>query len=80
MRKIYAACGNLFTGRVLCHLVMFLTAFFHLMYKMEWSYYIDYFCHSWLVCLLGYWLRNMPLVKAIGNPISDGIVFVFHLV
>ena len=33
---------------------------------------------SWLVCLLGFWLRNTSLVK-VGNPISDGIVFVFHL-
>ena len=32
------------------------------------------FCYSWLVCLLGFWLRNMSLVK-VGNPISDGIVF-----
>ena len=37
------------------------------------------FCYSWLVCLLGFWLRNTSLVKA-GNPISDGVVFVFHLV
>ena len=29
------------------------------------------FCYSWLVCLLGFWLRNASL--------SDGIVFVFHL-
>ena len=36
------------------------------------------FCCSWLVCLLGFWLRNTSLVK-VGNPISDGIVFVFHL-
>ena len=36
------------------------------------------FCYSWLVCLLGFWLRNTSLVK-VGNPISDGIVFVFHL-
>ena len=36
------------------------------------------FCYSWLVCLLGFWLRNASLVK-VGNPISDGIVFVFHL-
>ena len=33
------------------------------------------FCYSWLVCLLGFWLRNTSLVK-VGNPISDGIVFV----
>ena len=36
------------------------------------------FCYSWLVCLSGFWLRNASLVK-VGNPISDGIVFVFHL-
>ena len=36
------------------------------------------FCYSWLVCLLGFWLRNASLVK-VGNPISDDIVFVFHL-
>ena len=35
-------------------------------------------CYSWLVCLLGFWLRNTSLVK-VTNPISDGIVFVFHL-
>ena len=36
------------------------------------------FCYSWLVCLLNFWLWNAPLVK-VGNSISDGIVFVFHL-
>ena len=37
------------------------------------------FCNSWLlVCLLNFWLRNAPLVT-VGNPISDGIVFVFDL-
>ena len=36
------------------------------------------FCYSWLVCFLGFWLRNASLVK-VGNPISGGIVFVFHL-
>ena len=36
------------------------------------------FCYSWLVCLLNFWLRNALLDK-VGNPISDGIVFVFHL-
>ena len=36
------------------------------------------FCYSWLVCLLGFSLRNTSLVE-VGNLISDGIVFVFHL-
>ena len=31
-----------------------------------------------MVCLLGFWLRNALLVK-VENPISGGIVFVFHL-
>ena len=33
------------------------------------------FSKSWLVCLLRFLLTNAPLVKVIGNPISDGIVF-----
>ena len=33
------------------------------------------FCYS---CLVGLWLRNTSLVK-VGNPISDGIVFIFLL-
>ena len=36
------------------------------------------FCYLWLVCLLGFWLRTASLVK-VGNPISDDIVFIFHL-
>ena len=44
MRKIYAASRILFTltaeaDRVLCQLVMFLTVFFHWMYKMKFSCY-----------------------------------------
>ena len=83
-RKIYAASRNLFTltaeaDRVMCQLVMFLTVFFHWVDKMKFSCYISgVFCYSWLVCLLGFWLRNTSLVK-VGNPISDGIVFVLHL-
>ena len=33
------------------------------------------FCNSWLVCLLRFMLTNAPVVKVIGNPISDDIVF-----
>ena len=33
------------------------------------------FCNSWLVCLLRFLLTNAPLVKVIGNPTSDDIVF-----
>ena len=28
-----------------------------------------------MVCLLGFWLRNAPLVKVVGNPIADDNVF-----
>ena len=28
-----------------------------------------------MVCLLGFWLRNAPLVKVVGNPIADGNIF-----
>ena len=37
------------------------------------------FCNSWLVCLLRFLMTNAPLVKVIGNPISDGIVFTNEL-
>ena len=83
MRKIYAASWILFTFtaeavRVLCQLVMFLTVFFHWMYKNEIQLLSRLFCHSWLVFLLVFWLRDVSLAKG-KNPISDGIVFVFHL-
>ena len=35
--------------------------------------------YSWLVCLFFFWWRIAPLVKLIGNPILDGIVFIIHL-
>ena len=38
----------------------------------------EVFCYSLLVCLLGFWLSKKALVK-VGIPISDGIVFVFHI-
>ena len=66
--------------RVLCcYLVMFLTVFFPPDVRNEKQLLSRFFCYSWLICLLGFWLRNAPLVKVIGNPISDAINFVFHL-
>ena len=59
----------------LCQLVIFLTVFLHWMYKMK-PLQSRVLCYSWLVCLLGCWLRNASLVKV--ENISDGIVFVFH--
>ena len=38
----------------------------------------EVFCYSLLICLLGFWLSKKALVK-VGIPISDGIVFVFHI-
>ena len=61
--------------RVMCHLVMFLTAFFPLDLQNELQLLSRFFCYPWL----GFWLRNSPLVKVIGNPISDGIVSFFTL-
>ena len=79
MRKIYAASWKLFTltacaeaYRVLCQLVMFLTVFFHWMYKMKSS------CYQEAGLFIGFWLRKRRLSK-FGNPIANGIVFVFHL-
>ena len=76
-QKIYAESGSLFTvtaeaDRVLCQLVMFLTVLFLLDVRNEIQLLSRVFCHSWLVCLLGLWLRNTSPVK-VGNPISDGI-------
>ena len=55
MRKIYAASWNLFTltaiaDRVLCQLVMFLSVFFHWMYKMKYSCYQESLVERCVVC------------------------------
>ena len=85
MRKIYAASWKLFTltacaeaDRVLCQLVMFLTVFFHWMYKMKYSCYQESpVIHGWFIySVFGWETRRL---SKFGNPISDGIVFVFHL-
>ena len=84
MRKIYAVSWNLFTltaeaTRVLCQLVMFLTAFF------------DWMCKKWnsaaiksllsFVASLFFWVFGWEIRRLVkvGNTIWDGIVFVFHL-
>ena len=77
MRNIYAASWILFTltaeeDRVLCQLV------FSQDVQNEILLLSAVFCRSWLVCLLSLWLRNTSLVN-VGDPISYGIVFVFHL-
>ena len=83
MWKIYAVSGNLFTDSwswqrfVSCCDV--LNCLFPPDVQNEIQLLSRFFCYLWLVCLLGFWLRNAPIVKVIGNPISDGIVSVFHL-
>ena len=77
MRKIYAASGNLlswswqsFVSSPDVFNCLFLLDIQNEIQLLSWL-----FCNSFMVCLLRFWLRNAPLVKAIGNPISDGIVF-----
>ena len=55
-----------------------LYVFFHWMYKMKYSGYQESsVIHGWFV----YWVFGweMHRVSKFGNPISDGIVFIFHL-
>ena len=65
--EIYTASWNLFTltaeaDRVLCQLVMFLTVFFHWMYKMKYSCYQEFsVIHGWFVYWMFCW--EMSLVK-----------------
>ena len=78
MRKIYAMSGNLLTDSwswqsfvsscdvLNCHFLLGVQNEIQLLSRL--------FCNSWLVCLLPFLLKNAPLVKVIGNPISEGIV------
>ena len=50
-------------NRVLCHLLMFLTAFCPLDLQHEIQLLSRFFCYSWLVFFWRFWLRNAPLVK-----------------
>ena len=80
MGKIYAASGNLLTADSWswpsfvssCDV---LNCLFLLGVQNETQLLSTLFCNSWLVCLLRFLLTNAPIVKVIGNPISDGIVF-----
>ena len=71
--KIYAASWNLFTlkAEVLSTCDVF-NCLFLLDVRNEIQLLSRVFCYSWLVCLLGFCLRNTSLVK-VGNPILDGI-------
>ena len=84
MRKIYAACVlklvyfDSWSWQRFVSTCDVCNRLFPLSVQSEIQLLSRVFCYSWLVCLLGFWLRNTSLVK-VGNPISDGIVFVFHL-
>ena len=58
--------------RVLCHLVMVFYCLSPLGVQNETPLLPRICCYSWVVCLLGFWFRNAPLVA---NPISESIVF-----
>ena len=79
MRKIYAASGNLLTDswswQSFVSSCDVLNCLFLLGVQNEIQLVSRLFCNSWLVCLLRFMLTNAPVVKVIGNPISDGIVF-----
>ena len=80
MRRIcaaFAASGNLLTDRRWRNFVSscdVLKCLFLLDVQSEIQLLSRLFCNSWLVCLLPFLLTNAPLVKVIGNPISDVIV------
>ena len=77
MRKTYTACVwklVYFDSWSWQSFVSTCDVFFHWVYKVKFSCYQD--CYSWLICLLGFWLRNRSLVK-VGNPISQWHRFQF---
>ena len=79
MRKIYAASGNLladsWSWQSFVSSCDVLNCLFLLGVQNEIQLPSRLFCNSWLVCLLRFLLTNAPLVKVIGNPILNGIVF-----
>ena len=77
MQKTYAASLTAKADRILYQLVMFLTVFLHWMYKMKYSCYQESSnIHGWFV----YWVFAWEMRRlSKSEPISDGIVFVFHL-
>ena len=81
MRKMYAASWNLFTDSSNWRSFVYKRCeAFNCLFLLDAQNEIQLLarllcyslCYSWLVCLLVFWLRNAPLVKVIGNPISNG--------
>ena len=58
------------------NLLCFLNCLFPLNVQNEIQLLSRVFCYSWLVCLLGFWLRTTSLVK-VGNLISEWHRFPF---
>ena len=60
------------TDRVLCNAVKLLTVFFYWMHKMKTaaSKILKLFVAG---LYIGFWLRNAPLVKVIGNPVLTAL-------
>ena len=79
MRKIYAVSWNLFTDSWSCQGIVSSCDVFKCLFLLDIQNEIQllsrFFCNSWLVCFLCFWLSNALLVKVIGNPISEGIIF-----
>ena len=61
---------------VLCHLVMVLTTFSTGCTKWNTAA-IRFFCYSWLVCLLRFWLRNS--LKLLGVVLDNKLNFSKHV-
>ena len=83
MKKMCAASWNLLTltaeaDRLLCQLVMFLTVFFHWMYKIKCSCYQESSVFHSYSLFVGVLVEKCVACHN-GNPISDGNVFVFTL-
>ena len=75
MRKIYAACVlklvyfDSWSWQRFVSTCDVFNCLFTLSVQSEIQLLSRVFCYSWLVCLLGLWLRNTSLVK-VGNSIS----------
>ena len=81
MRKINAASYDLFTftavaDRVLCQLVMFLSVFFHWMYKMKCSCYQESSVfHGWFVYWIVGWEMRHPSKSEIRFRMASFLLF-----
>ena len=77
-RKTYPASENLVTDswswQSLTSYCDIFNCLFPLDVQNEIKLLSRFFCYSWLICLLGFWLTNAPIVKVIRNAISDSIV------